>query len=135
MTFTYTASAADWGRIVPELVLVVTALLALLADLLLPRGTTAPRGVTLQRESGQAQGPALDFLVLPILSLVGLAGAFIATLIMFSVGDHQNAFFSMIGSDLGSLYAYIIILSTSILAILLSPAYLKRLNLVHQGEY
>src|SRR5205823_13521220 len=39
------------------------------------------------------------------------------------------------GSDFGSLYAYVIILSASILGILLSPAYLKRLNLVHQGEY
>ena len=41
----------------------------------------------------------------------------------------------MIGSDQGSLYAYIIILSASALGILLSPYYLKRLNLVHQGEY
>src|SRR6266487_4363269 len=41
----------------------------------------------------------------------------------------------MIGSDFGSLYAYIIILSASTLGILLSPQYLKRLNLVHQGEY
>src|SRR5256886_15876891 len=41
----------------------------------------------------------------------------------------------MIGSDEGSLFAYIIILSASFLGILLSPAYLKRLNIVHQGEY
>ncbi|MBV9688115.1 MAG: NADH-quinone oxidoreductase subunit N, partial [Ktedonobacteraceae bacterium] len=40
-----------------------------------------------------------------------------------------------VGSDHGSLYAYIIILSACVLGILLSPAYLKRLNLVHQGEY
>src|SRR5205823_9717085 len=39
------------------------------------------------------------------------------------------------GSDFGSLYAYVIILSASILGILLSPGYFKRLNLVHQGEY
>src|SRR2546428_1670347 len=45
------------------------------------------------------------------------------------------AFNQMIGSDFGSLYAYIIILSASALGIMLSPAYLKRLNLVHQGEY
>lgn len=41
----------------------------------------------------------------------------------------------MIGSDAGSLYAYIIILSASVMGVLFSPAYLKRLNLVHQGEY
>src|SRR5947209_14509499 len=41
----------------------------------------------------------------------------------------------MISSDQGPLYAYIIILSASSLGILLSPAYLKRLNLMHQGEY
>src|SRR5260370_5844488 len=41
----------------------------------------------------------------------------------------------MIASGQGTLYAYIIILSASFLGILLSPAYLKRLNLVHQGEY
>src|SRR2546429_593976 len=41
----------------------------------------------------------------------------------------------MIGSDFGSVYAYIIILSASALGIMLSPDYLKRLNLVHQVEY
>src|SRR5437660_12536086 len=54
---------------------------------------------------------------------------------LFIFGDHLPAFNMMIGSDQGSLYAYIIILSASALGILLSPAYLKRLNLVHQGEY
>ena len=36
MTFTFTVSAADWGRIAPELILAGMALLLLLADLLLP---------------------------------------------------------------------------------------------------
>src|SRR5437660_11553445 len=54
---------------------------------------------------------------------------------LFIFGDHLPAFNMMIGSDQGSLYAYIIILSASGLGILLSPAYLKRLKLVHQGEY
>ncbi len=35
MSFTYTVSAADWGRIAPELVLAVVALLVLMADLFL----------------------------------------------------------------------------------------------------
>lgn len=124
MTFTYTVSPADWGRIAPELVLAIIALAVMIADLLLPQST---RG-------GKDSGPT-NFVVLPILSLLGLVGAFVATIILFAVGDQQTAFNQMIGSDYGSLYAYVIILSASILGVLLSPAYLKRLNLVHQGEY
>jgi len=122
MSFTYTVSAADWGRIAPELVLAAVALLILMVDLLLPR-------------SAKSQKDSADLLVLPVLSLIGLAGAIAATIILFIFGDHQPAFNSMIASGQGSLYAYIIILSASFLGILLSPAYLKRLNLVHQGEY
>ncbi len=122
MSFTYTVSAADWGRVAPELVLAVTALLVLIVDLLLP-------------QPGKDQKGSANFLVLPMLSFTGLAGAIIATIILFSVGDYQSAFYQMIGSDQGSLYAYIVILSASALGIMLSPDYLKRLNLVHQGEY
>ncbi len=122
MSFTYTVSAADWGRIAPELVLAAVALLTLMVDLLLP-------------QPGKNQKTSSNFLILPVLSLLGLGGAIVATIILFIFGDHQPAFNSMIGSDQGSLYAYIIILSASFLGILLSPAYLKRLNLVHQGEY
>ncbi len=96
MTFTYTVTAADWGRIAPELVLAIMALLVMITDILLPRqGTTAKD----------------------------------------SARDQKTAFNQMVSSDYGSLYAYIIILSASFLGILLSPAYLKRLNLIHQGEY
>src|SRR6266496_1757145 len=122
MSFTYTASAADWGRIAPELVLVVVALLVLMVDLLLP-------------QPGKNQKGRTYFLPLPLLSLLGLGGAIIATILLIIFGDHLPAFNSMIGSDQGSLYAYIIILSASSLGILLSPAYLKRINLPHQGEY
>jgi NADH-quinone oxidoreductase subunit N len=122
MSFIYTVSAADWGRIAPELVLAVFALLVLPADLLLP-------------QSGKNQKGSTNYLLLPMLSFLGLLGAILATIILFIAGDHQPAFNSMIGSDQGSLYAYIIILSASSLGILLSPAYLKRLNLAHQGEY
>src|SRR5712692_8023712 len=174
MTFTFTVSAADWGRIAPELVLAGMALLLLLADLLLPgyrrtarRGegggermggplwSLAPTGERLvvspvlslparrgegggERMGGPLWSPVVisgNYLVLAALSLLGLAGAFAATIVLFLVGDQQSAFNSMIRSDFGSLYAYIIILSASALGIMLSPAFLKRLNLVHQGEY
>ncbi len=72
---------------------------------------------------------------MPLLSLVGLLGAFAATIVLFAVGDYQPAFNHMIGSDSGSLYAYLIILSAAILGVLLSPGYMKRLALLHQGEY
>jgi len=124
MTFTYTVTAADWGRIAPELVLAIMALLVMITDILLPRqGTTA-------KDSAPT-----NIVVLPALSLLGLAGAFVATVVLYVVGDQKTAFNQMVSSDYGSLYAYIIILSASFLGILLSPAYLKRLNLIHQGEY
>lgn len=124
MTFTYTVTAADWGRIAPELVLTIMALAVMIADILLPQ----------QGKSAKESAPT-NFIVLPILSLLGLVGALAATIVLFLVGDYLAAFNQMVGSDYGSLYAYIIILSASILGILLSPAYLKRLVLVHQGEY
>ena len=124
MTFTYTVTAADWGRIAPELVLTIMALAVMIADILLQQ----------QGKSAKESAPT-NFIVLPLLSLLGLVGALAATIVLFLVGDHLAAFNQMVGSDYGSLYAYIIILSASILGILLSPAYLKRLVLVHQGEY
>lgn len=124
MTFTYIVTAADWGRIAPELVLAIMALLVMITDILLPRqGTTA-------KDSAPT-----NIVVLPALSLLGLAGAFVATVVLYVTGDQKTAFNQMVSSDYGSLYAYIIILSASFLGILLSPAYLKRLNLIHQGEY
>ena len=126
MSFTFTTSAADWGRIAPELVLAVFALLILLADLLfLPQAGKSEKG-----SAGEG-----NFMLLPVLSLVGLLGALAASIVLFNVGDYQPAFNHMIGSDAGTLYAYFIILTASALGILLSPAYLKRLNLQHQGEY
>src|SRR5438132_10203460 len=123
MTFTYTVTAADWGRIAPELVLVIMALVVMIADILLP-----------QRGKSAKESAPTNFVVLPVLSLVGLVGAFVATFVLFSAGDHQAAFNQMVSSGYGSLYAYIIILSASFLGILLSPADLKRFVLVRHGE-
>ena len=120
-------------------------MLIMLVDLLLPRAggsfPVAPRfiaGELAERASilrGRSDSGPSNYLVLPALSLLGLLLALVATIVLFIVGDHQNAFNQMIGSDQGSLYAYIIILSASALGILLSPAYLKRINLPHLGEY
>ncbi|HLI05816.1 MAG TPA: NADH-quinone oxidoreductase subunit N [Ktedonobacteraceae bacterium] len=125
MTFTFTVSAADWGRIAPELVLAGMALLIMLADLL-PSSRPGANG----NEPGLGR-----FLPLAGMALLGLAGAFAATIILFVAGDHLSAFNGMIGSDEGSLYGYIIILSASFLGVLLSPGFLWRMNITHQGEY
>ncbi|HZO71684.1 MAG TPA: NADH-quinone oxidoreductase subunit N [Ktedonobacteraceae bacterium] len=124
MTFTFTVSPADWGRIAPVLVLVGMILIIMLVDLALPHAG----------EKSKHSGPA-NFVVLPLLSLLAVLGAVAATIVLWVIGDHQRAFNQMIGSDPATLFAYLIILSASGLGILLSPAYLKRLGLVHQGEY
>jgi NADH-quinone oxidoreductase subunit N len=124
MTFTFTVAPADWGRIAPELVLVGMTLLVMIVDILLPQVGENPKH----------RGPE-NFTILPILSFLGILGALAATIILFLIGDQHTAFNNMIGSDWGSLYAYLIILTAGGLGILFSPAYLKRLKLVHQGEY
>lgn len=124
MTFTFTVSPADWGRIAPVLVLVGMTLIIMLVDLALPHAG----------EKSKHSGPA-NFVVLPLLSLLAVLGAVAATIVLWLIGDHQRAFNQMVGSDPATLFAYLIILSASGLGILLSPAYLKRLGLVHQGEY
>jgi NADH-quinone oxidoreductase subunit N len=124
MSFTYTVSAADWGRIAPELVLTSMVLIVMLVDLLLPRA----------EKNMKDSGPT-NFWLLPSLSLLGLMGAFAATVVLYIAGDGQPAFNQMVGSDQGSLYAYIILLSASALGIMFSPGYLRRINLPHQGEY
>jgi len=124
MTFTFTVSPADWGRIAPVLVLVGMTLIIMLVDLILPHAG----------EKSKHSGPA-NFVVLPLLSIVAVLGAIAATIVLWIIGDHQRAFNDMVGSDPATLFAYLIILSASGLGILLSPAYLKRLDLVHQGEY
>src|SRR6266536_4785831 len=124
MTFTFTVAPQDWGRIAPVLVLTGMALIVMIVDILLPHAG----------ERTKYSGPE-NFTILPSLAFLGVLGALVATIVLFQVGDQQQAFNGMIGSDQGSLYAYLIILTASGLGILYSPAYLKRLRLVHQGEY
>ncbi len=139
MTFTYTVTALDWARIAPELVLVGITLLLMMVDLFLPQTGSSPK----DRHSGSS-----NFTALPILSIIGILGAFVGTIILFVAGPYpptgginimvyvpRYAFNNMISADWGTLYGYLIVLSASLLGVLFSPAYLKRLNLVHQGEY
>lgn len=131
MSFTYVASASDWVRIVPILVLAGMGLITLLADLLLPQGAKAR--LALEKHPG-ASIPS-SFLLLPFLGLLGLAGALAATIVLFATGDQQTAFYGMLASDQGTMYAYIIIISAAFLVVLLSPGYIKFQGIIHQGEY
>jgi NADH-quinone oxidoreductase subunit N len=114
----------DWGRIAPVLVLVGMLLIIMLVDLVLPH--EGPRS----KESGPS-----NYVILPALAFLAILGALAATIVLYIAGDQQPAFNQMVTSDNGALYGNLIILSASGLGILFSPAYLKRLKLVHQGEY
>lgn len=123
-TFTNTVTADDWWRIAPLLVLVGMALIVMLVDAVLPHEGKRTRD----------SGPQ-NYTILPILAFLGVAGGIAASIVLLFIGDQRQAFNNMVGSDQGTLLAYLIILSAAGLGILLSPPYLKRLQLVHQGEY
>lgn len=131
MSFTYVASASDWARIAPLLVLAGMGLITLLADLLLPQGAKA----RLALEKLPGASIPFSFLLLPLLGVLGLAGGLTASIVLFIIGDHQTAFNGMLASDQGTMLAYMIIVSAAFLAVLLSPGYIKRQGVIHQGEY
>lgn len=127
MTFTYSVSPADWAGIAPQVVLVGMALIVMLVELVLPHAG----------ERSKHTGPA-NFTILPILSFLGVLGAIAAIILLMLNGPlnaQQRVFNDMIATDTGTLISYLVILGAVGLGILLSPAYLKRLHLVHQGEY
>ncbi len=124
MTFTYSVQPDDWLGVAPILVLVVLALILMLVDAFLPHADKRSRH----------SGPA-NFVVLPMISLIGIIGAMVAAIILSFTAHRTLDFNNMISSSTGTLYAYLIILAAGGLGVLLSPAYLKRLKLVHQGEY
>ena len=139
MSFTFTVSAADWGRIAPLIVLAATALLVMLADLFIPQPAKNQKvgtrvGVPLVGTRPPPASPdtmSFSFLALPFLSVLGLLGAFAATIVLLVVGDYPPAFNSMIGADEGTLFAYIIILSASFLGI---PWFFRRLREGRWGQ-
>src|SRR5215831_10105625 len=105
MPFSYMPTAADWGRVAPELVIVGGGLLLLVADLVL---TAAGNG-------GRA-----------LLALAVLLGGLAATITLFVVGDSGQAFAGMVSSDWLALTGDLVILSAGVLAVLLSPGYIER---------
>ena len=112
--FTYLPTGSDWVRVLPELILLVTVLVILLADL--------PR-----------LGPSKGWLSL--IGLAGTIGAAIATALLWANGDYATAFYGMMSSDKLSLLSDMVILFTLGVALLLSPGYIDRQGVTQQGEY
>jgi NADH-quinone oxidoreductase subunit N len=123
-TFKFLVSPTDWLGIAPLVVLVIMALIVMLVDIILPH----------EGMRSKHSGPA-NFAVLPLVSVVAIILSFVTVLFLFSAKHPAIVFNGMIGADNGTLYADLIILTAGGLGILLSPAFLKRLHLVHQGEY
>lgn len=112
--FTYLPSGSDWVRVLPELILLVTVLVILLADL--PR-LTGSKGW------------------LSLIGLAGTIGAAIATGLLWANGDYASAFYGMMSADKLALLANMVILFTLGVALLLSPGYIDRQGVRQQGEY
>ncbi len=114
MEFTYTPTVTDWLRFSPELVMAATALVVLLADLMLPAARRA---------------------WLALVALIGVAGAAVAVGWLYATANTGPAFFQMISSDLTALFADMLVLVACGLAVLLSPGYIERQGITQQGEY
>ncbi|HEX8727458.1 MAG TPA: NADH-quinone oxidoreductase subunit N [Ktedonobacterales bacterium] len=112
--FTYTPGAADWIRILPELILLGAALIVLLADLATPPGRKG---------------------WLALVGLLGVAASVVAAALLFANGDGQSAFFGMIAADKAALFADFVILLSVGLGLLFSPGYVERQGITQLGEY
>ncbi len=104
-------SVVDFWGIAPQLVVIVFGFIVFFVDLWLPRGLKSING---------------------ILSLVGLLCALFVSVYMF--GHHQVAFKGMAIMDRMSNFTDIIILSTSILAVVMGFGFLEREE-INTGEY
>jgi len=112
--FTYVPGGADWLRILPELVMLATALLVLLADL---AGSPGRRGW------------------LAVVGLIGVLAAVVATVYLYVNGGQGTAFFSMMSADDTALFADLIVLFAAGAGLLLSPGYIERQGVRQEGEY
>ncbi len=110
--FTYVPGGADWVRILPELVMLVTALLVLLADL---AGSPGRRGW------------------LAVVGLIGVLGAVVATVYLYITGGQGTAFFGMMSADETALFADLIVLFAAGAGLLLSPGYIERQGVRQEG--
>jgi NADH-quinone oxidoreductase subunit N len=116
--FVFQPNGQDWLRILPELAILLTALLVLLVDLGLGESAT-------KHNKGW----------LAAVGLVGVVVAMVAAAVLFAIGDHLAAFDNMIYSDKTALLADIIILFSAGAGLLFSPGYIERQGITQEGEY
>lgn len=112
--FAYVPASADWLRIMPELIILGTALVVLLADLI---GASTRKGW---------------------LALVGLLGVIAAAAVvgmLFASGHYATAFYGMVSDDPLALLADMVVLAAAAAGLLLSPGYTERQGITHVGEY
>lgn len=114
MAFTYSISAGDWGHIAPELTLLIIALLVMLVDIFLPARLRAS---------------------LALLAILGVISAIASTVMLYQMKGNPSAFYGMVSSDGLALFATLVILVGTLLALLLSPGYIERQGTRQQGEY
>jgi len=101
----------DYIAVLPELVVAGTAIVVLFLDLFLP---ASRRGW------------------LPFVTVVGLAGALVATIPLW--GQNRLAFSNTVVGDNLAVFFFVPILAVSIATVLISPRFLRALDLDH-GEY
>ena len=112
--FNYTPAVTDWVRILPDVCILVTALLVLLFDLFI---------------ASHLKG------WMAIVGLAGVVASFVSVSYLFAAGDGLPAFNGMMLSDSGALLADGIILIATAGGLLLSPGYVERQGITQHGEY
>ena len=114
--FVFQPTGQDFLRILPELAVLLTALLVLLVDL----GIGEAR-----RHKGW----------LAAVGLVGVVSALVTAALLFEMGDHLPAFDNMVFSDKTAFLADIVILFSAGAGLLFSPGYIERQGITQEGEY
>jgi NADH-quinone oxidoreductase subunit N len=111
MTINLNGLGIDYGVILPEIIVVVTAIVVLFLDLFVPAG----------RRSWLAA-----------IAVIGLAAAIAASIPLW--GQNRDAFANTVIGDSLAAFFDILLLGISILTVLISPRFLRALN-INYGEY
>jgi NADH-quinone oxidoreductase subunit N len=114
MAFTYAIGAGDWARIAPELALLVAALLVMLVDAVIP---------------ARLRGG------LVIIGILGVLASAASVIMLYNATGPAGAFAGMVTSDPLALFATMVILAGTGLALLFSPGYIERQGTRQQGEF
>ncbi len=114
MSFTYTIANGDWAHIAPEIIVLLTALVVMGFDMLVPARLRGALG---------------------IVAVLGVAIAIGSVLMLYQGGSQNPVFFGMVSSDNIALFSMLIVLTATGVALLYSPGYIERQGVRQQGEY